>query len=222
MRTLVFMLALSIVALSIAACAGPQPPAYVGDSMGRPSYGALPSTNPELAPLTEEMRHGLTLCRTALSLRPPSTPARCSVAELGSYTNGPLRSWLAERRAAIESARQELDLAAEQAHHQRIMAGALLGLLNEDVAKFLGALPVPDELAAEPDIAAMYSDVLAHNASPFVEQARQAYRACAANAVHPEHMHHWSVFCARRADGLPESRLPEREGTVVTFSIDYR
>lgn len=211
----------SLFALFCAACAGPPPPAYAGDARGSPDYRALPSTDPDRAPLTEEMSHGLALCEAALSLTPPSPPSDCSVAELNRYMNGPLRSWLGERRAAIERARGELDVAAEQSHHQRIMAGALVGLLNEDVGDFLGALPVPAELASEPDIAAMYADVVAHNASPFVEKARRAYLACAANAIHPEHMRHWSVFCARRADGLPESRLPEREGTTVTVSVDY-
>jgi len=55
-----------------------------------------------------------------------------------------------------------------------------------------------------------------------LERARSAYLACARNVIQPATMHHWSVFCAKRADRLPPRRfVPTEEGTTVTVSIDY-
>jgi len=203
-----------------AGATGLAAPAHAGDPEAPPGVEALPST--VTSDMSERMRFGWLLAEESLGLEPPDLPARRETRVLQRWTSTELRRWLARRSHTVEAARRELDRAAEQTHRQRIVAGALVGMLYEDVAGVLLSVPVPDDLHSEPDIAAMYRDVLRHQASPWVEHARSAYRACAQHAVEPRDMHPWSVFCARRADRLPPPRdTLTRRGTSVTVSVAY-
>jgi len=167
------------------------------------------------------MRFGWLLAEESLGLPRPRLPAERDAQHLSRWSDTTLATWLRRKSHTVEAARRELDRAADEAHHQRIMAGALVGLMYEDVARALSSVPVPVELESEPDIAAMYLDVVDHRASPWREHARAAYDACARNAVEPEHMRHWSVFCFERAERLPPPRVAaSEEGTAVTVSVD--
>ena len=89
-------------------------------------------------------------------------------------------------------------------HRQRIIGGAIVGLMYEDVARVLRSIPTPDELLDEPEIREMHRDILRSQARPFLEHARRAYHACARNATEPPGMNHWVRFCRGRHDRLPE------------------
>lgn len=183
--------------------------------------GALPSVARDEG-LGEDMRTALSLARHSFEVAPPELPARTDATTLLRWTDTQLTPWLERKLRVVEAARRKLDEAAEQAHVHRILAGALVGLMYEDVGEVVGSIPTPEDLAHEPEIAAVFRDVVHFRASRYVEQARSAYLACARNAIQPETMHHWSVFCAKRADALPPPRyVPTQEGTTVTVSIDY-
>jgi len=126
-----------------------------------------------------------------------------------------------EKHRRAEAARKELDGAAVNSHRERIMAGALVGLVYEDVARALLSLPFPAELASEPEVRAIFEDVLRGQAAPYLVHARLAYQACAANALGLSAMAHWSEFCQGRGTELPEAG-GERGETTVTVSVSAR
>ncbi|MCZ7680786.1 MAG: hypothetical protein M5U28_19240 [Sandaracinaceae bacterium] len=128
-----------------------------------------------------------------------------------------LEPWVARKLQVLEAARRELDLAAEEDHRQRIIGGALVALMYEELADALRSIPPPPELRGEPEIRSIYERTLRSRASRFVEQARQAYSACAQNAVQPAGMRHWSRFCAAREDRLPEAAVPRPAGAGETI-----
>ena len=141
---------------------------------------------------------------------------------LGAWSDGTLAAWLERKTHTVEAARRELDQAAEESHRQRIIGGAIVGLMYEDVGRTLTSLPVPTELDDEPEIQDVYRDVLSGQARPFLQHARRAYSACAQNAIRPNTMRHWSRFCAAREErlpGAPEERLESGE-TVVEVIAD--
>lgn len=181
-----------------------------------PTISALPSADCEPEALSESMRFGWLLTDESLGLAQPAMPQSRDMHALKQWTNDVLKPWLERKSRTVEAARKELDAAAETSLRERIMAGALVGILYEDVALTLRRVPMPEGLESEPEIAAMYQDVIDFQASPFVEHARRAYGACAQNAINPGPMHHWSAFCSGRGDRLPASRMPEPEGTSVT------
>ena len=190
-------------------CGGAQRGAgegYGGSVTEPPRMEVLPSPVEPQERWTERMRFAYLLAEESFDLAPPEPPLTPSVAELQEWSDTALTEWLERKAATLEAARAELDEAAEESHRQRIMAGAIVGLMYEDVARTLLDVPVPHELWEEPDIAQIYREIVDFQARPFLEHARRAYRACALNAQRrPAGLGHWSDFCAGRGDLLPAS-----------------
>jgi hypothetical protein len=195
-----------------------------GDAIGKPRVEALPSIDIEPSKLTPEMRMARLLSAESLNLDPPVQPRDTSTATIAEWSDHELRAWMQAKHASAEAARVELDRAAVQNQRQRIMAGALVGLVYEDVARTLLSLPVPAELVSEPEIAAMYVDILRTQAGPYLFQARHAYTACAGNAEQLPALRHWSEFCLSREAQLPASdgQQTPHGATSTTVSVTRR
>lgn len=201
------------------ACAGPSHIArrtyQEGDTRGEPRVEALPSLDVDPGELTAEMRMAKLLSAEALNLEQPPPPSDLSTAAITAWSQRELEQWLRQKHQRAEEARRQLDLAAVQNQRQRIMAGALVGLVYEDVARALIALPTPKELIAEPEIAQMYGEVLRGQAAPYLREAEMAYAACAGNAAQLEPLAHWSSFCEARKERLPSrAQAPSGETQV--------
>ena len=141
---------------------------------------------------------------------------------MAGWSDDELKLWMQRKHARSEAARKELDRAAQQSHRQRIMAGALVGLVYEDLARTLLTLPVPAELTSEPEIAAMYVELLRNQAAPYLLHARQAYVACSGNAEQLAPLRHWADFCEQREERLPMSELSEPAAGTSNVSIVRR
>jgi len=190
-----------------------------GDAIGKPRVEALPSLDVDSKELTAEMRMARLLSAESLNLAPPVQPRDTSTATIADWSDHELKTWMQSKHASAEAARKELDRAATQNHRQRIMAGAMVGLVYEDLARTLLTLPVPAELVSEPEIAAMYVDILRTQAGPYLLQSRQAYAACAGNAEQLPELKHWSSFCLSREDQLPSSTLADQKTGAGDTSV---
>lgn len=180
--------------------AGPLDP---GQTEAPPSMEVLPDPDVEEEAFTRTMRFGWTLAAESFLIAPPEPPQDQHAQNLEAWASEILAPWLERKTHTVEAARRELDEAAEENHRQRIIGGAIVGLMYEDVALVLRSIPPPSELDDEPEILEIYQDVLRGQARPFLEHARRAYSACAQNGVQPRTMRHWSRFCAARGDRLP-------------------
>ncbi len=204
----VFQHALSSLLIVAAGCAtaapaGGKAPLYGGDMSGEASIDSLPALDVDDSAMTSEMRIARMLSAESLSFPDPERPTDTSAAAIQAWSDDELKPWVEVKQKRAAAARAELDRAAVQNHRQRIMAGALVGLVYEDVARVLMSVPVPDDLKQEPEIAKMFLDVIASHAGPYLTQSKRAYDACAQNAVAPETMQHWSGFCEGRSKRLP-------------------
>lgn len=201
-----------------AACAGQSKKTtfYSGDAHGRASMEVLPSLDVPDSELTPEMRMARLLSAESLELTPPAVPSDRSSAQLADWSDRELKDWLGEKQRRAEAAREELDRAAQQNHRQRILAGALVGLIYEDVARTLLRIPVPSELDSEPEIAATFHELMAKQAAPYLLHAKLAYDACAGNAQGLSAMAHWSDFCSGRVEALPEGEASQPPHMQVT------
>jgi hypothetical protein len=179
-----------------------------GDAQGSPRLEALPSLDVDSAKLTPEMRMAQMLSAECLNLAQPAVPTDLSSSTISAWSQQELESWMRHKHQRAQEARRQLDVAAAQNQRQRIMAGAMVGLVYEDVARTLLSLPVPVELISEPEIAAMYVDVLRGQAEPYLREARSAYSACAGNAEQLDRLAHWSEFCVGREELLPDTGVP--------------
>jgi hypothetical protein len=204
------MRALSWIVLVLAGCAstpmraGPLDPGQVEP---RPSMECLPDPDVADVAFTRRMRVGWDLAAESFLVPPPEPPRDETARNLELWSDEVLAPWLERKTQTVEAARRELDRAAEENHRQRIIGGAIVGLMYEDVARALRAIPPPEELEDEPEIRDIYRDILRSQARPFLEEARHAYSACAQNAVQPAGMRHWSRFCSERGENLPASDL---------------
>jgi hypothetical protein len=188
---------------------------FRGCAEGPPTMRCLPEPDVMDSALSEHMRRGLALAEASFSFEPPSPPASRAARDLTDWSSGPLRTWLEQKTSAVTAARRELDLAAEESHRQRILGGAVVGLMYEDVARVLRAVPTPIDLENEPEILDIYRNLVRSQARPFLELARAAYRACSLNADHPESMRHFASFCRERLEQLPEPDAPRAGQTEV-------
>lgn len=211
---------LVLASLGLVACASSGATKRIhqpGDATGQPSVEALPSLDVDAEQLTAEMRMARLLSAEALNLTPPERPHDLSSRSIDQWSEHELKVWLGRKQQSADAARVELDRAAVQSQRQRIMAGALVGLVYEDVARSMLSLPVPAELASEPEIAAMYGDVVRSQAAPYLLVSRQAYTACAGNAEQLQTLNHWADFCTSREERLPASGLePSEQGAGKT------
>lgn len=201
---------LCIAAIVAGACGGAEVAGgerEPGDPYAEPSMTALPSLDVPREELTERMRFGWTLAEESFQHPMPPPPPSGETADFQRWAEHELREWLERKSRTVEAARRELDQAAEESHRQRIVAGAIVGLMYEDVARALRDIPVPAEIQHEPEIAAIFRDVLAAQAAPYLEHARRAYNACHLNAEGgPESLAHWGRFCEARWEVLPPPR----------------
>jgi hypothetical protein len=179
---------------------------------------ALPSIDVSDGQLSAQMKRARLLTAESLSLRVPIA-LDTHASALAHWSDSELKGWLREKHARAEAARKELDRAAVVSHRERIVAGALVGLVYEDMARALMSVPAPSELDDEPDVRKVFEDVLHAQAAPYLVHARLAYQACAANAHGLEPMGHWSSFCDGRRAELPEDA--QQDGTTVTVVASH-
>lgn len=195
---------------------------YRGSADEPPSMEVLPEPDVPRSELSERMRFAWLLAQESFELDAPRPPVHATTAKVQQWADTELEAWLEKKNERVEAARAELDAAAEEAHRQRIMAGALVGLMYEDVARVLLQVPVPSELQREePEIAKIFREIVRFQAKPYIEHAKRAYYACARNARRPESMRHWSHFCSERRDALPSPDGGGSSGdTVVSVSVE--
>lgn len=185
-------------------CAGNQATSVVraGEADAPPSMECLPSAAQE-DDFTEHMRFAWLLTEQSFEVQAPSPPSSARTVELQDWTDSTLEPWLAQKTRLVEAARAELNVAAEEAHPQRTMAGALVALMYEDVARVIRRMPIPDDLRDEPEIASAFRDVIDAQARPYLDHARRAYRACALNSRGHSDLRYWKRFCEERGADLP-------------------
>jgi hypothetical protein len=183
---------------------GAAGPVDDGDPMATPSLVSLPSLDVPRDSLSDKMRFGWDLADESFDHeRPPSPPSGQTV-DYQAWAGGDLASWLERKTRTVEAARAELDQAAEENPRQRILAGAIVGLMYESVGRELLRLPIPGEIQTDQEIADVFRSILASQARPYLAHARRAFDACRQNATGgPEGLRHWSEYCAARLDYLP-------------------
>lgn len=167
--------------------------------------------------LSEKMQFAWLLTAESFELnRPHRPPSGAAMQELQLWSQQELRRWLSQKNELVEAARAELNVAAEESHQQRVWAGALVGLMYEDVGRVLLDVPVPRELNSDPEIARVYREVVVAQARPYLDHARRAYNACELNGRRQtESLEQWSRFCEERKALLPELDLTPGEARTT-------
>lgn len=191
-----------------------------GDPTAAPSMRALPTMDIEHRDLSRTMKFAWELAEQSFQLPPPPQPSgRASTSEVQAWTSGELRDWLRRKDQLVEAARAEMNAASEQNLRNRILAGAIVGLMYEDIGRVMLDVPVPREIQEDPEIAPVFQNVVIAHARPYLLHADANYAACSQNAQQLSGMSHWSGFCAARRERLPGGVAEPQSGeTRVTVT----
>jgi hypothetical protein len=186
----------------LGACAARgKPPMMPGDSAAEAQLDTLPSLDVNESELSAEMHKALALSEDSIELGLPELPK--GEATSASWTDTRLKDWLRDKHRRTQTASAALDLAGAQSPRQRMLSGAVAGLVFENAARDLLQVPPPSDLPLDLETIAVFREIMQGNASVCVEQAQLAYKACADNAREMPELLHWEPFCVQRAQRLP-------------------
>jgi hypothetical protein len=190
-----------------------EPPANAsGDANARPSLAVLPALPTGASGNTTRTHHGLLVAREALDTTMPTPPHDRSYLSLKSWVDAELVVWLERRREQADLTRARFALETEVSGSERAVSHAALGLIHEDTALWLGTIPAPRELDSEPEIAALYRELVSVQVDTFLNSAVVEFRDCANEAYQAaDDMRGWARFCHARFDRLREDVLASRK-----------
>jgi hypothetical protein len=133
----------------------------------------------------------------------PEPPSDRSYQRLQTWIDQDVVPWVSARRESVDETRFEFGLEHGASTDERIVATAVLGLLQEDTALTLANIPSPAELDSEPEVAQMFRDLVRTQSQPFQSAALSEYHDCATRAYEQgQELRRWALFCHGRFDHL--------------------
>jgi hypothetical protein len=172
-----------------------------GDPSGPPSLQGLPDV--AKGTTSQRTQLGMSLARQVLETRLPAPPSDRSYERLQLWIDQDVVPWVSARRDSVEETRFQFGLEKGASADERVVARAVLGLLQEDTALTLANIPSPAELDSEPEVGVMFRDLVRTQSEPFQSAALSEYRDCATRGYEEgRDLRRWAVFCNTRFDRL--------------------
>lgn len=179
-------------------CAGRQTPEGAQEVVVSP----IPVPQPvyprqELSPDLQELWNRV---EEAVAVRPPEPPDGASQEIIESWAEGAFRDWLLQRQAATDRALAATHALRTHPLFERGIGTALFGYMYEDMASGIRGAPVPDHIAADKGLLAIYTGALTEHLTPFAELSARAYYACLALFIKLDDPQwgEWAYYCDQR------------------------
>lgn len=136
----------------------------------------------------------------AVAVRPPEPPDEASEAVIEQWAEGPFRDWLERRREATDRALSATYGLRTHPLFERGIGTALFGYMYEDLASSIRGAPVPEDIAKDPGLLAIYTESLTKHLTPFAELSAKAYYACLGLFLKLEDPQwgEWALYCDER------------------------
>jgi len=183
-----------------------------GDAGAPPSIAVLPDLPAGASVNTERTHQGLLVARETLDAAMPRPPGDRSYLSLQGWVDAELAIWLEHRRDQADLTRARFAQEDDPSGSERAVGHAALGLIHEDTALSLGTIPAPSELDTEPEIAAIYRELVTVQVDTFLNTAVVEFRDCANEAYRAgDDMRVWAEFCHARFDRLRENVRANRK-----------
>lgn len=174
--------------------------------------GPLPPIERGSSADTPRTHQGLLIARATLDAAMPEPPLDRSYAALQRWVDTDVVAWVERRRAQTQEVRERFELEGEPNESELAVSRAVIGVIHEDTARALRSIPAPAELETEPEIAAMYRDIVSVQADAFLNSALVEFRDCANGAYRAEDdMRPFALFCHERFDHLDEQLSARRK-----------
>ena len=113
-------------------------------------------------------------------VRAPEPPEEASEEAINAWADGPFAEWFTRRRTEMERLGTEVATLAQRSPppHEVIIAAALLGYAYEDMAAGVRGAPIPEALAADQELLAIYVNALTEATRPIAQEATRGYAHC--------------------------------------------
>ncbi|HKU40605.1 MAG TPA: hypothetical protein VJR89_20735 [Polyangiales bacterium] len=179
-----------------------------GDASAPPSLRALPELSKDRS---ERLHRGLTQAKQVFAAQLPAAPSERSYDVLSAWVESEVAHWIDARRDAVEETRFQFKSSAPEPATQ-VIASAVIGLLQEDTAHQLAQIPQPRELDNEPEIAALFHELVLGQADPFQRAALEEYESCAkAGDEEGGQLQRFAKFCKERHHRLAAAEAKQSQ-----------
>ncbi len=141
-----------------------------------------------------------------IAITPPEPPAASTLEDIEAWAAGPFLDWIDRRRVATDHALEAMRAMREAPVEERAMGAALFGYLYEDTVSGIRGAPVPDAVAADPELLAVYTQALNAALVPYATMAAQAYYGCVMlfREVEDAAWSEWPGYCDARGAEIVE------------------
>jgi len=145
----------------------------------------------------------LDLAQSALGLRLPRLAGGTRQDQLDHWIQQSFRDWITRRSEAASRAETAIRGLDHAEFRERLVAPALVGLLNADFADQILAAPLPPNIRRDQELQDVYREALETHAEPYRQQARSAFESCVAVAAEaPTVLPAWADLCRQRLSSL--------------------
>lgn len=190
----------------------PRDPVSLG-----PVVIAVPLPGVPRGELRVELQQLWTAVEQAAAITAPEPPAASSDDAIAQWVAGPFTAWIRQRveatRAADEIAVHLTDLTMTE----RGLATALIAFAFEDMAASARGAPVPDWIAADPELVRVYAETIDRALVPVAQFSAIGYEGCsrAFQQANDVAWNEWAPFCSGHLEDLREvfGRYARREET---------
>lgn len=160
---------------------------------------ARDSMRPELQQLWIEVEQ-------ALALVPPDPPVTADEDEIAAWASGPFTAWIRERVVATREAEAIAVRLADPSPVERGFAVALISFAFEDMAATARGAPVPQAIASDSGLLAVYAEAIDRALIPIAQYAAVGFEGCAQIFAQSQDAAwaEWPGFCASHLEDLRE------------------
>lgn len=133
--------------------------------------------------LSREVQKLWTAVEDAVALRPPEPPDDSEMEAIEAWAAGPFVQWVQQRREHMAEANRQMSALGDHEPQERGMAAGLLGYMYEDMASAFRGAPIPETIAADPELLEVYVQALHEALRPYARFSAQAFLVCAQTLV---------------------------------------
>jgi hypothetical protein len=159
------------------------------------------------ARLSAELRAVWTRVEEQVSMHRPAGPRRETLETVQAWANGAFSEWLSARRRELDATRDLLAAVPRETPYERALALALFAYAMEDLGAQIASAPVPAQIAADPELLAIYIRSLNEATAPLGRRAMELYADCQQRLVRlgdDSPWLPWRAYCVQRGQELIE------------------
>jgi hypothetical protein len=164
----------------------------------------LPPLPVRLEETSKTFQQGFQEAMAVIARTGPEAPADASPEQFDAWVKSGFQAWLRENLIAVKKCKELLAQVAKGPVDESIVAGALVGLIEEHFNKIFDETPIPPKLRGDQELIDLYRQELNRARLPSLKESMAALVHCVsvASAQQVQPYDQWKLFCAEHAYAL--------------------